>query len=161
MGVELSDSHIAASQKILKNWFPHLNGLESTLSQLKKCAVTEDKVKNALQIIHCLQQHHWVLASTVNSAPSEVLVMDSVYKKLDQETQQTICNVFQFSASRPTIRLIKTQKQKGSKDCGVFAIAFATTIAFGHNPTKQLFRQELMRAHLVHCLNIKQFSVFP
>ena len=85
--------------------------------------------------------------------------MDSVYKKLDQETQQTICNLFQFSSSRPTIRLIKTQKQKGSKDCGVFAIAFATTIAFGHNPTKQVFRQELMRAHLVHCLNIKQFSV--
>ena len=50
MGVELSDSHIIASQKIVKQQFPHLNRLESTLSQLE-CAVTEDKVKNKLQII--------------------------------------------------------------------------------------------------------------
>ena len=118
-------------------------------------------MQNKLQTIHCLQWHHWVLASTVNSAPREVLVMDSVYKKLDQEAMQTICNLLQFSASRPTIRLIKTQKQKGSKDCGVFAIAFANTIAFGHNPTKQVFRQELMRVYFVDCPSIKQFSVFP
>ena len=86
VGVELSDSHIALSQKILKKHFHRLIGLESTLLKMKKGALTEDRVNNKLQIIHCLQLHYWVLASTANSALREMLVMDSMYKSLDQET---------------------------------------------------------------------------
>lgn len=117
--------------------------LESTLSQGKKCALAGDKIKNKLHIIHCLQQHHWIVANTVNSIP-EVLLMDSMHKSVDQETQLIICNLFQYSSNQPTIKLIKPQKQKGVKDCGLFAIAIATTIAFGDNPSKQVFRQESM-----------------
>ena len=44
MAVELSDSHITVSQKILKQ-FTHLNGLESTLSQLKTVLLLEIKCR--------------------------------------------------------------------------------------------------------------------
>ena len=163
MGAELSDLHINLAQRILKEQFSHINGLESTLLQGKRYTLTEDMVKNKIQIIHCLERHHWITASTVNNAPGEVTIMDSIFKSIDQETKLTVSNLFQPSGSvnQLKIKLIKTQRQKGNKDCGLFAIAMATTIAFGKNPSKVTFCQESMRAHLVSCLNNQNFSLFP
>ena len=163
MGDELSDLHINLAQRILKEQFSHINGLESTLLQGKRRTQTEDMVKNKLQIIHCLEKHHWITASTVNNAPGEVTIMDSKFKSIDQETKLTISNLFQptGSSNQLKIKVIKTQRQKGNKDCGLFAIAMATTIAFGKSPSKVTFCQESMRAHLVSCLNQQQFGLFP
>ena len=54
---------------------------------------------------------------------------------------------------------MKSQKQTGCTDCGVFSVANGTTIAF--NPAKQTLQQDCMRAHLVSCLQKKEFSLFP
>ena len=76
--------------------------------------------------------------------------------------KQIEINLFQYNCEKPPrIRVIKTQKQKGNKDCGLFAIAMATAIAFGNDPSRQSFCQDLMRAHLVDCLKNEQFSMFP
>ena len=58
--------------------------------------------------------------------------------------------------AKRTIRVGHSQKQKGATDCGVFAIAFATAIAFGINPSKLKLKQEAMRAHLVYCFSAKK-----
>ena len=55
MGAELSDLHINLAQRVIKEQFPHINGLESILLQSKQHTLTEDMVKNKLQIIHYLQ----------------------------------------------------------------------------------------------------------
>lgn len=166
MGTELSDLHINLAQRIFKEQFSHINGLESTLLQgkkKKKFTLTKHMVKNKLQIIHCLERHHWIAASTVNNAPKEIAVMDSLFKSIDQETKLTISNLFQPTGSSDQLKIksIKTQRQKGNKDCGLFALAMATAIAFGKDPSKVTFCQESMRAHLVSCLNIQNFSLFP
>ena len=85
MGTELSDLHINLAQRILKEQFSHINGLESTLLQGKRQALTEDMVKNKLQIIHCLERHHWITVSTVNNAPGEVTIMDSYLNLLTRK----------------------------------------------------------------------------
>ena len=60
-----------------------------------------------------------------------------------------------------SIKVAYSQKQRGSTDCGLFAIAFATAIAFGLSPSKVKLRQEMMRAHLVHRFDKKCLSTFP
>ena len=92
----------------------------------------------------------------------EVVVIDSKYRSVDEETKQAIYNLFQYCQKRPIIKVIATQKQKGNKDCGLFAIAMPTAIniAFGNNPSGQNFCQELMRAHLVDCLKKDEFIMF-
>ena len=108
-------------------------------------------MKNKLQIIHCKQRHHWIVASTVKSMAEEVI------SSIDEETKQIVINLFQYDCEKPQrIRVIKTQKQKGNKDCGLFAIAMATAIAFGNDPSRQSFCQDL-----VNCLKNEQFSMFP
>ena len=71
---------------------------------------------------------------------------------MDEETKQTVINLFQYDCEKPPrIRVIKTQKQKGNKDCGLFAIAF------GNDPGKQNFCQDPMHGHLVDYLK----TMFP
>ena len=86
MGVELTDKYINLAQRILKEQFPELNGLNSTLFQLKQQKLTEAMVKNWLQIIFCPECHHWITASTVKCVPGVVNVVDSLFKSVDAET---------------------------------------------------------------------------
>ena len=81
MGIELSDLHINMAQRTLKNQFPQLNGKEQSL--------TKYNVKNKLQIIHCKQRHHWIVASTVKSMAEEVIVIDSLFRLIDEEIKQS------------------------------------------------------------------------
>ena len=51
--------------------------------------------------------------------------------------------------------------QQGSKDCGLFAIAYATEIAYGHDPSSFIFDQSKLRQHLHDCLISKSLTRFP
>ena len=164
MGHELSDIHINLAQNLLKSQFPQLKGLQSTLLQGKKSkqAFTDDEIKNKLQIIHCYDRHHWIVATTVTCEQGQVYAFDSLFKTLDDETKATICRLFRSSAtSTPKVKVINSPKQEGSKDCGLFSIASATSIAFGLTPNKQKFKQQSMRAHLVKCFENNKLIPFP
>ena len=49
--------------------------------------------------------------------------------------------------------------QNNSDDCGLYAIANAVAAAFGIDPTTQEYDTELMRGHLIHCLEQKELSL--
>ena len=51
--------------------------------------------------------------------------------------------------------------QQGSKDCGLFAIVYATEIAYGHDPSSFVFDQSILRHHLHDCLVSKSLTRFP
>ena len=52
------------------------------------------------------------------------------------------------------------QWQSGVSDCGLFAIAFATSICFGRDPTTAAFTQRDMRSHLLSCIKAKKKECF-
>ena len=48
-----------------------------------------------------------------------------------------------------TIRKLNVQQQKvGAQDCGLFAVAYATEVCYGMNPTMASFEQSKMNIHL-------------
>ena len=54
------------------------------------------------------------------------------------------------------------QKQTDRTSCEVFAIAFATSIALGLDPSTLVFEKEAnMREHLKDCLNKRVLTAFP
>ena len=55
--------------------------------------------------------------------------------------------------------MMHCQRQKGCKDCGVYAIAIATALPFGLSPSA--LRQDKLRPHLVNCFNRQCKSPFP
>ena len=161
MGELLTDIEINFAQSQLKNQFPKLNGFASPLYQEKKLELTEASVQNKLQIIHCKSRQHWIVASTLNCTLGEVKVYDSLFYNCDEETECIITNLFQCGSKKIRVKVARSQKQKGATDCGVYAIAFATAIAHGINPSKLKLKQGDMRAHLVRCLTEEHFTVFP
>ena len=144
MGEELSDIHVNLAQRLLRAQFPNLNGLLSTLLQEKDTMAIEKKEKEMLQIIHSTNRHHWIVATTIGSkGEGEVLVYDSLFKTLDGETKKVVCSLFK-SLPVANIKVVKSQKQRGVKDCGLFAVAFATAaLAHGQILLKQNYSKIL------------------
>lgn len=69
-------------------------------------------------------------------------VYDSMYSKLDPDTEKVIFNL--FGAVR--LNFVNVQKQEGGSDCGLFAIAISTAISNGINPSRIRFDQAAMRS---------------
>ena len=67
-----------------------------------------------------------------------------------------ITQLFQLSA----VKIVKSAKQKGGTDCGVFAIATATALAHGILNLSS-FDQSVMRLHLVNCFKEHLTTLFP
>ena len=154
-GEMLSDLSMYLAQRILKNQFPTLNGLQSTLLQQKTNPATSSELsRNCLQIIHC-RSNHWIVASTVGG--EQVQVYDSLHKSIDRESFNVIFDLFHTSQ----VTMMNSCKQEGHVDCGVFAIANATAIAHGVNPETIKFMQPLMRKHLMNCLEQETLTPFP
>ena len=53
------------------------------------------------------------------------------------------------------------QQQTNGSGCGVFAVAFATCLVFGVDPTFINFDIQSMRPHLATCLRNGRISLFP
>ena len=53
------------------------------------------------------------------------------------------------------------QQQQDGYDCGIFAIAFATDVAYNHKPEQRTYNQSVMRKHLLAQLENETMSSFP
>ena len=73
------------------------------------------------------------------------------------ETKAVISNLY---GPEVLPRLVSINKQKGSTDCGLFAVAIATTLALGLDPAGITYHQSGLRHHLVKCLETGKFTVF-
>ena len=155
-GEKLTDKHINCAQRILKLKFPGINGLRLTLLQGQ---AHKQSTTNAVQIFH-VNDDHWVCGTTVGTTRKEVLIYDSWYTKWDQATLGIIRK--QFRCNTQSIKVVKKiQKQETGVECGLFAVANATTIAFGKDPTKFIYDEKRMREHLVYCFPQKDLELFP
>ena len=62
---------------------------------------------------------------------------------------------------RSSLHIVSVQQQEGVHDCGLFSVAYATEVCLGRKPESVSFDQQLMRQHLINCLNEKHFQSFP
>ena len=142
------------AQQLLKKRFPNNHGLRDTLT-LKTTGTTEETPY--IQILH-MNNNHWITIAA-NNPTGPVEVYDSLNaSKLSTETLKLIK---QYHGSSCTVRLMNIQQQKGSKDCGLFAIATATSLCYGDDPTMIVYCQDELRQHLLDCLTAEDLSPFP
>ena len=154
----LNDNIICAAQNILKQQMPLLQGLQvPSLGQT--CSF--DIIKQPfLQILHN-GQGHWLLISTVGTKDSEVHVYDSIYQSVNIKVKEQIASLLYTQEKEIKLKCMNIQKQSGSNDCGIFAVANATLLSLGINPGKYLMNQGLMRSHLYECFIEGKMTIFP
>ena len=94
----------------------------------------------------------------VVTSSGQVMVYDSLYESIDQETSSLLSKVFGASI---VITAGIGPKQTGVKDWGLFAVAIATLLASGGDPSYTTFNQQAMREHLIYCIEHLHFTPFP
>ena len=104
------------------------------------------------------RKDHWIVASTLFSRSDQVKVYDSVFTTIDKETKAVISNLY---GPKVLPRLGSINKQKGSTDCGLFAVAITTTLALGLDPAGITYHPSGLHCHLVKCLETGKFTMFP
>lgn len=155
-GQWLTDKHINASCAFLKTQFPSYGGFQSPLFQYKVPLVAHP----AVQVIFLEGQKHWAAISTANCEKNTVNYYDSLNSSVSIEAQQIIVNLLR-PTDAITIKVKNVSTQDGAADCGLFAIAYCTSIVYEQNPCLVVYSQPEMRIHLKSCLEQNKLTLFP
>ena len=152
----LCDSEIHAGQILLKQKFPLVDGLRDPVIV---GALVTPAISEFVQIINT--GSHWVCLSTIATSPGTVKVYDSLYQNVSAVAIDHSCRMLLYTGSTVTFSNERVQKQTNSNDCGLFALAFATDLCHGLDPTVQSYDQDKMRKHYINCLDLHNMVPFP
>ena len=154
----INASIIDASQTLLAHKFKHFDGFQTVGCGYSMTFCIQRK--GFVQILYDEVRHHWLpVASVSNGIDEPVLnVYDSLFHTASSHTKKQIDCIVNI---RIKLNFMDVTCQNGSDDCGLFAVAYATTICYGKKPEKFIFDQGLMRRHLLKCLENKLMEEFP
>ena len=154
-GKALTDLHVNAYQQLLKNKFPNVGGLQSTLLQLSHPLAMQ--LDLTLQIIY-IRASHW---ATLKVSGSHIYIYDSSYTSLSEDTQMIIAKLLCCKEEAIIVQIMNVSKQTGSTDCALFAMANLTHLALGEDPTMVVLNQDELRPHLIMMLEKGNVALFP
>ena len=159
-GKQLTDILVNFACGLLKKQFPQFGGFQSTLLQNSKLNSQLRNPKHAIQVIHLEAEKHWVTISTIGCDEHTVNLYDSSLSSVPLSVEQAIVALLKPKCP-VTVKVKNVIKQVGSADCGVYALAYCTSLVLGNNPCLSVYRQVEMRDHLVSCMENISFSTFP
>ena len=114
-----------------------------------------------VQILH-VSGNNWVCASRIAGS---VEVCDSLYSQIDGDLQLQLARLYRMTDCVRDGGFVVVrkgvQRQLGTADCGVFAIAAAFHTASREDVTTLNFLQQQMRQHLTQCFEQQKLSPFP
>ena len=112
-----------------------------------------------VQLLHTGQDHS-VCVSSIGCPPGTVKLFDSLYHDIiSQEVEDQVKDLLADSFQK--LEYTPCQQQTNGSDCGVFAIAFATSLVLGSTPQDMTYDIAKMRPHLVTCLRAGALTQFP
>ena len=156
-GQWLDDLIVTAAQNILKQQFPLIGGFQATV--LGENLSMEMQKGEYVQIL-CISGNHWICISSIGCQQSTINVYDSLHGHLDAHTKKLVADLMQSKEKVIDVCYCDVQRQSGPNDCGLFAIAFATALCFGEDPTTLGFTQTTMRHHLFSCIQAGKMTQF-
>ena len=86
---------------------------------------------------------------------------DSLHGYLPQHAQKLVADLMMSPDRIIQTRYIDVQWQSGTSDCGLFSVAFATSLCCGLDPSTLNFDQLQMRSHLLKCIEAERIMSFP
>ncbi|KAL5515870.1 hypothetical protein EMCRGX_G001111 [Ephydatia muelleri] len=119
--------------------------------------------RDFVQILHN-GTNHWVSISNLDAQPSHCNIYDSsmFHSVFDHASvADQICALMHSSQPMITVHHANVDKQKNGHDCGVYAIAFATSLCYGQDVMSIHYDNHKMRQHLVECLEGAKMLPFP
>ena len=93
----------------------------------------------------------------------EVHLYDSAYTSAVGDSKETIAKLIHSEKDYIKINIMNVSKQRGTVDCGLYAIATIVGLAQGNsdNIIRNIFHQDEMRPHLIKILESGNVLPFP
>jgi hypothetical protein len=138
---------------MLQEQFPSINGL---------CGPAQIHLYNGLLdnsiFIFNANNNHWLTISNLNSHNTW-----NVYDSLSYP-KESLIKFFKDilpDEEKVSIYFHNVQQQQGLDDCGLFALAFATSLCYQENPSLLCYDQKSLRNHYVQCIENNKVQPFP
>ena len=91
----------------------------------------------------------------------EVGIYDSAFDDLPHIQQLVVASLVKTEKKILRAKFSNVYMQTNGHDCGLYAIANATALAFGRDPSKEQYIPSKLREHLIQCLEDKEMRPFP
>jgi hypothetical protein len=87
------------------------------------------------------------------TSPEDITVYDSGTSNLHTNSyvKVLLSTLVKIRKKGLQVNIANTIKQSGQDDCGLFAIAYCTSLAYGQDPSAIVYFQGGMRQHLMKC----------
>ena len=113
-----------------------------------------------MQVLHV--PGHWITVSNLGcTARNVVNIYDSLHGYPSSSLQEMIADIIQVQEKSIVFQVMNVQRQRGGSDCDLFALAHATSLCNGSDPTEISYDQSKMRKHLVAAFDECRLREFP
>lgn len=154
----LNDRLVFAGMLLLKQQFPDISGFcDPVMVQSLRCTF---KDKMFVQVVYN-GSHHWITTTNMNCRPGVVRVYDSLHLMLNIHVKQQIAAMYHATQPMLEIQSMNVARQSGSGDCGLMALAYATSLCFKLDPVNLVYCQENLRQHFLQCVIDGKMTAFP
>ena len=155
---QLNDRILVAAGLVMRNQFPEMPTPQPTLyaQALHKLRPAEEG-----SLFYHNFNNHWTVSQL---SQGKVYHYDSLQAEcIAPELRKQLIALYGHTSDGTTLQIIQpqVQVQRGSKDCGYFAVAFAVSLLLGDDPTTLTYHQKDMREHFIVCLEARLFTPFP
>lgn len=82
-------------------------------------------------------------------------------RQIKRHVGKQVASILNEEGPTITINVKPVQQQINGVDCGVFALAFATSILHGESPENTTYSVESLHQHLHQCLEDRRMETFP
>ena len=119
----LNDKLINAGMNLLKSAYPHVQGMQDCM--MSDTLNFEPPNSDFVQILNCAR-NPWICVSTVGCQPGRINVFDTGHIPLG--TKEAIASLLCTAKKSITLVFPDVQQQPNSCDCGLFALAYASSV---------------------------------
>ncbi|XP_065683522.1 uncharacterized protein LOC124813178 [Hydra vulgaris] len=163
----LDDTLIDIAKSFLSHQFPKVGGFQSS------CIFNSNNfggfVSGKFVQIFNVRNSHWVLISNVTSdnGSSSVQYYDSLFTGFNKSTVPLLVHrvarsmLINEGIAFINLEVMRCQNQDNGNDCGLHAIANATALCHGIDPSGILWEQNSMRSHFLKCVENRKLEMFP
>ena len=153
----MNSSIVSETQTLLKKMAPQLGGFQETCLGVS-CGYTIE-TNDLVQVLHN-GSDHWLTISTIGARQDELFIFDSLYCSVSQSVKNQIAAILATTSKRIQLNFVSVQKKSGGCDCGLFTLAFATTLVSGHNPGALCIRPKKDAKTSVYSVKCSYYSNF-
>ena len=155
---------IDCAQNLIHSQFPNIDGLQSCCYAQKPCF--RPTTDTFIQILNTHPKGgglYWVTVSTYENPVSGAVKLydSSLALGVSTSIEMSVSNMLRSPESSISIKLMNSDIHPNTNDCGVYAIAFAVSLALGKEPAYLHFENSKMRSHLLNCLQSGVLTEFP